>query len=551
MRSIGIDIGSSSIKVVEVVVGKKGLVVTKFFEHPLGTNPAFDPEIEIIEFLRSLLPTFDPATTKICMAMKQEQVSSRLKNFPFSDRTKILKLLPNELEEDLPFSMDSAIYDFKMVRTLGTSAEILAVASPKHRIESALTLFRSAGLEPSILSCEAIALANCFEKWQEAPPAGIAPPVSLGDIKTEEKQLNLNIYIGHSKTQVLVFHQDRLITVRTILWGAKNIADSIARKYEIPYIEALKEMRTKAFILLNKDSASYDQVVFSDTIAAQVREVARDIKITLLEIKSEFNALVENITLSGGGSAIQNLNAFLTQILEIPVNKTQVLRGFSIVQFEPTPRIDSVIGVALGLAIEGLKKPRNPAINLLKGEFALQNLGMQKFWERWRPTLQLAAAVLIVFFVYSFVREEVTLGLSTRTEDVLKSQAKAVARLGSKQANEKGVKTYISTQRKRSKELMDIASIAKMNSALDIFKKISEASPAKASLKLNVRRLLIQDDSVRIEGFVSNNQQLGLFKNALTGIAVAGKIEQLSPSTLTANEGASFALAFKVDRGTK
>ena len=98
---------------------------------------------------------------------------------------------------------------------------------------------------------------------------------------------------------------------------------------------------------------------------------------------------------------------------------------------------------------------------------------------------------------------------------------------------------------------MDIASIAKMNSALDIFKKISEASPAKASLKLNVRRLLIQDDSVRIEGFVSNNQQLGLFKNALTGIAVAGKIEQLSPSTLTANEGASFALAFKVDRGTK
>ena len=115
MKSVGIDIGTYSIKVVEVISQNKGqLRVSQFLEHSLGQNPAFDPEIEIIEFLKGLAKAYDPSNTRFVFGLRQDQVSVRHKIFPFNDRLKINKSLPFELEEDLPFSAETAIFDAKI-----------------------------------------------------------------------------------------------------------------------------------------------------------------------------------------------------------------------------------------------------------------------------------------------------------------------------------------------------------------------------------------------------------------------------------------------------
>ena len=53
MRSVGVDIGSSSVKVVEVQMTAKGLVVSRYFEKILSPVHGSDPEIEIVDFLRA------------------------------------------------------------------------------------------------------------------------------------------------------------------------------------------------------------------------------------------------------------------------------------------------------------------------------------------------------------------------------------------------------------------------------------------------------------------------------------------------------------------
>ncbi|MGZ5279285.1 MAG: pilus assembly protein PilM, partial [Pseudobdellovibrionaceae bacterium] len=438
MKSVGIDIGTSSIKVVEVTSSNKGIQVTQFTEHPLNANPAFDPEIEILEFLRGLSSAYDQATTRFVFSLRQEQVSVRNKTFPFNDRQKILKSLPFELEEDLPFSNESAVFDAKIIRTLGGTAEVLACATPKNRVAAAIQRMSDSGLDISILSAEGIAFANCFENWDSPPPAYPATAVEI-DIAAPERRIQIMVQIGHTRTLVCAFENSLLIGVRSVLWGGKNIADSIARRYEIPYIDALKEMQTKAFILPSKEGASYDQIVFSDTISAQVKELARELKISILEFRSEFNGQIESVGITGGTSQILNLHAFLTQQLELPVNKSLVLTNFTSLSFERTTRIDSVIGIALGLAIEGLEKPRNPALNFMKGEFALENTFFRMFWERWGTVVQVSAAALVLFFVYSFVREGVAINLSDRTSESLKVQAKTVAKLPNRAQNESGV----------------------------------------------------------------------------------------------------------------
>lgn len=547
MKSVGIDIGSSSIKVVEVVSTNKGVQITQFVDHPIGANPAHDPEIEILEFLRGIASTYDQSSTRFVFGIRQDRVSVRNKIFPFNDRQKILKSLPFELEEDLPFSNDTATFDAKVVHFIGKSAEVLACATPNNRVAASLQQISDAGLDPHALSAEGVAFANCFEKWDDAIPQLPAAAVDI-DQPAVERNISIVVNIGHTRTLVGAFENGLMIGLRSVLWGGKAIADAIARRYEIPYVEALKEMQTKAFILPSKDGASYDQIVFSDTISSQVKDLARELKISILEFKSEFNGNVQSVQLTGGTSSILNLHAFLTQQLEIPVNKVSVLANFPATNFEKTNRVDSIIGVALGLALEGLKKPRNPALNFMRGEFAKQNTALKVFWEKWGPSVQVAAAAFLVFFVYSFMRESTALSLADRTVENLKTQAKTVAKLPAKSQNESGVKKYIRDQKKRSAEMQTLSGLAHMNSAMDVMKKINDAIPAKSIVSLDVKRLSIIEDQVLFEGVVAEARQHNILEAALGNIAI-GKVNRMPAQFSMQKPGTAFAFSFKVDRG--
>lgn len=552
MKSIGIDIGSSSIKVVEVVSNNKGqLRVTQFIEQALNSNPAFDQELQILEFLKNLANGYDPANTRFVIGMRQDRVSVRHKSFPFSDRLKIHKSLPFELEEDLPFSADSAIYDAKIIRTQGASAEVLACATPKHRIEEVIRRFGDAGFEISVLSAEGLALANCFESWFEAPPAEPSLNLQMEGEAGAERKVEVLVSIGHSRTLVIAIEKGRMIGVRSILWGGKNIAEAIARRYEIPYLDAMKEMQTKAFVLLNKDGASYDQIVFSDTISNQFKDLGRELKISILEFKSELNATTESVQITGGCSQVINLQAYLTQVLELPVNRMSLLENFSVSGFEKQPRIDNVIGVALGLAIEGLKKPRNPAIQFLRGAYAKQNTFIKQFVDKWGTTLKFVGAFYLAFFIYSFVREGVSQNLADRTVEALKTQGQAVAKLSKKQSNEAGINKYIREQKKRAQELKTLSGLARMNSALDVLKKINDALPTKNSVTLNVKKLIVEESHVQIEGTVASPLEVATVQKTLGSLAIDGKVEPKAASISAPPGSTPFAASFKIDRGVK
>lgn len=548
MKSVGIDIGSSSIKVVEVVATNKGVHIARFFEQQIGTNPGFDPAIEVLEYLRSLAHSYDPQSTRFVFGLRQDQVSVRNKIFPFSDRQKILKSLPFELEEDLPLSSDTAVFDAKVIRTLGSNAEVLACATPKRRVAEAIQLLEDAGLDVSILSAEGVALANCFQNWEAPPPALPPQEIEVTQTTLPDRHIRATVHIGHTRTIVLAFEDGLLIGVRSLLWGAKNIADAISRRYELPYVEALKEMEAKAFVLPSKEGASYDQIVFSDTIGGQIRELGKDLKIALLEFKAEFNGVVDSVGLTGGGSQILNIQALLTQLLEVPVNKLQTLANMS-TAVDKTPHNDATIGVALGLAIEGLKKPRNPALNFLRGEFGKQNQTLKILWDKWGTAVKVAGAALVVFFVYSSFRDDFATSLADQANDALKSQARGVARLPAKQANRSGVQKYIRTQKTRASEMKKVASLTQMNSAVEIVKKISDAVPAKNAIKLNVKGLSVIDSTVRIEGDVATAQELNLLQSTLKSLAVDGRVNSLPASLGQVSSARNFHFEFKVDRG--
>ncbi len=551
MKSIGIDIGSSSIKIVEVQSTSKGVQVVQFYEHILSTALNADIELEVIEFLRDFTSRYDHSQTRFIYGLRQDRVAVRNKYFPFNDRLKISKSLAFELEEDLPFSAENSIFDAKIIRTVGPGAEVLACAAPKTHIQNAIQKALDSGTEPFLISAEGMAFANVFEKWNEPPPASLSSLPLLDEAEKPPRHVHLVVNMGHSRTLVTAFEGSSLIAIRSILWGGKNIADAISRKYEIPYVEALKELQTKAFILTNKQGATFDQVTFSETIAKSVREMGRDLQMSILELKSEFNAHISSIGLTGGACQIQNLGPFLTQMMEVPVNRISTLDLFPNVFFERSPANSAKLGVALGLAIEGLKKPRNPAINFLRNEFAKQNHYAQALWQKWGHTVKVATAALVVLFVYTYLREDLSLQLSDRTQEALKTQAKTVAKLTGKNATESGIKRYIRENKKRATDLKTLAGLATMNSALDIIKKVSDATPAKNVITLDVTLMEVVESQVRMAGYVGSARELTILQQALANITDDGKVNSQTTNLPAMANKMPFTFSFAVDRGVQ
>lgn len=549
MKSIGIDIGSYSIKVVEIQTTSKGFQLNQFFEHKLSFVNNADIELQVIEFLRDLLNQYDHSQTKFSMCLRQDKVAVRNKLFPFSDRIKIHKSLAFELEEDIPFSVENAIFDAKIVKTIGTSAEILACAAPKIHIQKALQLAQDINVDLDVLSAEGAAFANTVERWYESPQALPAPTLQFDESEKPPRALQVILNLGHTRTLVSAFDNGVLVGVRTIPWGGKNIADAIALKYEIPFIEALKELETKGFILTNKQGATFDQVTFSETIAKSVREMIRDLQLSLLEIKAEFNAHILNVNMTGGVSQVQNLGAFLTQMLELPVNRFATLEHFQNSLFDRGTTTEAKIGLALGLAVEAIKKPRNPAVNFLRGEFVKQNYKLQALWQKWGYTAKLATAALVVLFVYSNLRESISTGLVDRTQEILKTQAKSVAKLSNKNATEGGIKKYIKENKKRAQDLKMLASVANMNSALDVLKKVNDATPAKTAISLEVRRFSVAQSQVFIEGYTNSANEVTLLQQSLANASATGKITSQTPTISQMPNKIAFSFTFEVDRG--
>ncbi len=550
MKVLGVDLGSYSIKIAELEKKSKGYVFTNFFEFPLSQDPNRDRGLDIIETLRNFSVNYDPNQTHWVIGVPQERVSVHFKTFPFKERTKILKSLPFELEDDIPLDVDDTVFDFKLIQTLGPNAEILSVACPKDSVEEALNVCKDGGFDPDIVSVEGLAYANIFEKWDASPPA--LPPKEIpeseeGQAPPPAASAHAILHIGHSHSLLLVYREDALVATRAILWGGRDIIDSIARDFGISVFEATKTLTSNGFILMNSTGASRDQLRLSQAISSQVDLLIKELKLSLLEIKSEFNLNYREIQLDGGVSRIQNLGAYLTQGLEIPVNANLTPLLDKPTRFEVTPQMEAVAGPALGLAIEGLKRPRNPAINLRRGEFERENVALKRFWEKWRVPVHVAVAAFVAFFVYSIVRDQLAAGLVDAADEQLKEAATKAANLRGGQLTEVNIQRYIRTQKDRLKNQDALSQLDDYISAADVLAKLSEKMPKNdPNQGYDVVFLEIDNEELTIRGRAQSLAQVVLIEKALEEVAVPGSVAKIGPGNVTG--GTPFGYKMKIRR---
>ena len=554
MRSIGLDIGEYSVKIVELSQNKKSISVNQIHEKVLTQNiSAHDKEIEVIEFVRAFFASQDFSQARWVMAVRQDKVTTRYKTFPFSDRLKIQKSLSFEMEEEIPFDTDACIFDAKFIHTQGVTADVLASAVPSDHIEKIVSLASNFGIELHVITIEGLAFANLIENWEGPVPHLPAPTLELGEVEKPNKKIQIILNIGHQKTLLAAFHHNQLIFVRSLFWGADLLIQELIKKNEISYVEAIHLLKTQGLLLLNKQGVSFEQSQMSNTLSKPLRELVRDIQMSMLELQSEFNAEITQLDYTGGAALLPNLGGFLTQHLEVPCNPTSLLTAYSssLASFTTTESafaIESRYATAVSFALEGFRKPRNPAVNLLKGEFARQNDQLKNLWSEWGALIQVGLAALVVLFVWTTIRDQYSQSLVEKGDEAIKTQAKNVAHLPKKQANESGVKKYIKENKKKAADLKLVAQVAQMNSALDLLKKISEVSPQKEQVKIDLVTFKVKDDQVQMIGYANSPKEVTLLTKNLQALAIGSITEQPAQLAAVANRVA-FNISFKTDRG--
>jgi len=546
MRSIGIDIGTYGVKVVDLEVSSRSISVNDVYELPLNSDPAYDRRIPTIEVLQEISRSIDPNKTRVSIAIQQQHVTLRHKIFPFKERTKILKSLPFELEDDIPFTQESAIFEAKVLRYRKTGTDVLALATPNEFVAERINFSHDGGIDPDILSCEAASLATLIEDWSSPP----ATDTSEGPLTEEGAEPSFHpepgkllLHMGHERTILCAFHGGALIASRTIFFGGLNILKSIQKQYGIPYAEALKGFTEKGFILTTTQGNTQDQMAFSNSITVALNDFIDEVKRHVLEIQTDFKVRISHINLSGGVSPLTNLGNYLTQCFEVPCN---TLRPFSTMNIDVSDALGARCTIALGLALEGARKPVNPPVNFRKGIFSKENISLKLFWEKWSYSFKLGGVALAALYVFAFIRDPMADSLNMASVRLVR--AKATEAGLKKPAGPNQLQKYVREQDQEIKRRKNLTQLQDITSAMSVMNKLSNLVPPRGKITLDVRRFFVLNNLLTVEGDVIKQDDLNNFKQALTSLSADRQITELTP-TLPARPGKlAFAYQVKVQR---
>ena len=529
MIFVGVDIGSCALKAVAIKKNKKSFDVlrTHFFSWTEETQD----DTQKIRHLKTLKSLYPERETRYIFCLSQNEISVELLRFPFKERYKILKSLPYQLESKLSlFDYKNLISDIKMAGFSGGKRDVLVFSGFKKNIAHLLNLTQSAGIKPFILTCSASSIANLFELKKENPPA-IAT-----ENKNEKKEnpgpIESDIYlkIGHTHTMALIFSQNQLKNVYSFEWGVVDCIRKISLKYEIPFSKAFEQFCEKAFVVTHTEGYTGSQIAFSKAIQEGFNRLIDKMRMLLLQLEGENIYKCKKIYIFGGGAQVRNLQALFSSHFNLPVERVENPVGFPDWNFRSNNNKQNNLITALGTAMEGFKKPRNPAVNFLKEEFAPIVNPFSVMFHEWRKPLLLGACAFILLSVYSAVRNHQAEQLANKTHVVFQKQSARVMKLSQKKISIKRVKKFIDSKKQHKQAGQLTEALSQTPSALDTMKNLSSAIKKQESWKLEIQHLNIEGNKIEIQGTV-NPQNLPELRKNLRDISVKGSLKSLSHVT--------------------
>jgi general secretion pathway protein L len=299
-------------------------------------------------------------------------------------------------------------------------------------------------------------------------------------------------------------------------------------------------------MVMLKTGADENEVRMSEILELSFQYFIKNLSLSIIDIQDKFQAPIGDVSLLGALSKVENLNAYITKTLGITCNTEDFMTEvFQPRQIQNISHLGDRAVIAVGLALEGLKRPRNPAVNLRQGEDAKQNAFWQKTWEKWGYTMSLVAVAFVCYTIYGYMREQAAVQLDETTYAALQNSAGAIAGIKGSQATPERIEEYINNEKDKAEKIKLFDKVQDIEPAMKVVNTLSAQFPSNKVQAYDIRKVDVKNSQVRIEGEAQQAATVENLRLQLQNMAAGRKVNKVQ-TTFGPAKGVPFAFTFNV-----
>jgi len=296
---IGLDIGSSAIRAVEVRRGKDEYALTNFGQVPLppGTVSAgvVRDSAAVISALKQLWAACRFDTKHVSLGVTNPQLVVREMSVANLPPNEMRHALPFQVKDALPLAVERSVLDFYPLEQPGAHPTVrgLLIAVPKEAVMNAVDAAEKAGLHVDSVDLSSFALLRAASRL--------------------DAQVEAIVDIGAEVTSVVVHADGEPLIVRTIPRGGKEITETIGTRLGLQSADA-EALKCRFGLHGDGNPAT------ADAARDAVRPLANELRSSFTYLaSSERHQQVTRVALCGGTALLPGLAEHLQEQLGIGV----------------------------------------------------------------------------------------------------------------------------------------------------------------------------------------------------------------------------------------
>ena len=339
---LGLDIGASSVKIIQLKQGRKGIQLGAF-------DMTILPEETVVD---GVLMNFAVVVDKIKTLVKQNKIRNKDVAFSLSGNRVIIKKisLPEMTEEELnesiqweaeqyiPFDIKDVNVDVQILNPQAGQGQmdVLLVAAKKDVIDEYMSVVREAGLRPVIADIDTFTIQNAFELNYGFPP----------------NETICLVNVGASVISINVIRDGVTTFTRDISMGGGSLTTELMRHLNVSFEEA-EHYKTLGEGNITNNSIAKEVERLGDRVSQSlVTEIQRSLDFFAA---TTVNADISRMYLSGGGAHTPSLLKTIERNLELPVEIVNPFKNVMIdakkFDIELLQKIAPMATVAMGLGL--------------------------------------------------------------------------------------------------------------------------------------------------------------------------------------------------------
>jgi general secretion pathway protein L len=333
---LGLDLGSHSIKAVELAQGLRNVEVVRFHAE------LRDPEQPLAGQLARMLITQSFRRDNVVAALRGDRISVRRLTFPFAEKRRVAQAVPFELEDQVPFNIADMVIDWALAEREGAQSRVVSVLAPRTEVSAWVETLHQARCDARIVESEGLVLSNLASSF-------------------EFPGTRLLVDIGHTKTTVCAIKNGVAVSARSIGIAGRSFTEAVAQERALSLDQAERWKHERGIAEPGVGSPFPRAEAVLARLANEIRRFAES-------LEAELPGGIGGMVLFGGGAQLDHIDAWLADRTELPT------------EYLPGPRADSgldrvateaplLFAPAIALALRGSARATT-RMNLRQDEFA-------------------------------------------------------------------------------------------------------------------------------------------------------------------------------------